>query len=308
MTFRDLMRQVRGFALDAYAHQDVPFEKLVEELVPQRSIDTTPLFQVMFTFQNIPKQIFQIAGLDIREVPFETGISKFDLAVDAYEDEGLHFRFEYNSDLFERETIDRMMRHLESLVTAAIEQPDQALADLPLITPEERQKLVEWNRTASEYPRDLTIHTVFERQASLTPDATALLWQESRISYRTLNQQANGLAHYLIRNGISAGDLIAVALERSPEMIVALLGILKAGAAYVPLDPSYPPDRLALIVEDSKVSSVVTLDGLSEKFKQTKVNLISLDRLSSFTDGQPATNPQLAISGEQRAYVIYTSG
>ena len=316
ITFRDLIRQIRGFSLDAYAHQDVPFEKLVEELVPQRSMDTTPLFQVMFTFQNIPKQVFQIPGLDIQEVPFETGISKFDLSVDAYEDEGLHFRFEYNSDLFERETVVRMMRHLERLVIAAIETPDQALIELPLITPEEERKVVlEWNRTESGYPSGSAIHTVFEKQAKLTPDATALLWQGSRITCRTLNEQANRLAHYLMAEGTRPGHLVAVALDRSPEMIVTLLAILKTGAAYVPLDPSYPAERLAVMIEDSKVWGIVTSSTYAEKFRQSDaeraaevVHLISLDKISSALESQSPDDPQLAISGEQRAYVIYTSG
>src|SRR5262249_42894838 len=158
LSFRDLIRQVRTFALEAYAHQDVPFESLVEALVPQRSIDTHPLFQVMFTFQNIPKQIFEIPGLRIDELPFDAGIAKFDLSTEVWEDEEFHCRFEYNTDLFERGTIERMLGHYRELLERGVESPDVPVAELPLMSAEERRQVVEeWNQTAEEYPRELRI-------------------------------------------------------------------------------------------------------------------------------------------------------
>ncbi|HEX6503007.1 MAG TPA: condensation domain-containing protein, partial [Terriglobales bacterium] len=307
LSFRSLVRQIRAFALDAYTHQDVPFERLVEELVPQRSMDTTPLFQVMFTFQNIPKQVFQISGLEMEEVPFETGISKFDLSVDAYEHDGLHFRFEYNTDLFDHATIQRMIRHFQVLVAAAVERPDQAVSQLSLITRDEQQALAAWNRTDADYPRDSAIHTVFETQAHRTPDAVALLCQGSHFTYKQVNEKANRLAHHLMRHGAGAGDLIGVALERSPDLVITLLAILKTGAAYVPLDPTLPPDRLALMVEDSKVWGVVTLQAFTDKLNNANT-VIVLDTLESSIGAEPASNPGVAILPGQRAYVIYTSG
>ena len=165
ITFRDLIRQVRSFALEAYAHQDVPFEKMVEQLVPQRSLDTHPLFQVLFTFQNIPKQVFEIPGLKIKEIAFEAGIAKFDLAVEVWDDGEFHCQFEYNTDLFERSTMQRMLGHFEKLIDAALQSPDQPLARLPIMSDAERKQVVfEWNQTAADYPRDLTIPKAFEKQ------------------------------------------------------------------------------------------------------------------------------------------------
>src|ERR1700704_553714 len=256
MTFRDLVRQVRACALEAYAHQDVPFEKLVEELLPQRSMNTSPLFQVMFTFQNIPKQVFEISGLKMKELEFETGIAKFDLAVEAFEDDddgGFHCRFEYNTDLFEKQTILRELGHFRNLVNAVLKSPDAPLARIPLMDDREReQTVVQWNNTATGYPRDLHIHTAFERQAARTPEATALVFQGKKIPYWRINEDANRVAHYLIKKGVGPGALVGVSVERSPELTVALLGVLKTGAAYVPLDPSYPLQRLASTLEDTR--------------------------------------------------------
>jgi amino acid adenylation domain-containing protein len=308
MSFRDLVRQIRAFALEAYVHQDVPFEKLVEQLVPQRSMDTTPLFQVLFTFQNIPKQIFQISGLDMEEVPFETGISKFDLSVDAYEENGLHFRWEYNTDLFDRSTIARMMRHLEMLIKGGLDRPDQAIAQLPLITPEEREQVVvQWNRTAVDYSAS-AIPGVFEEQAERAPNAPALLWRENQLTYRQVNERANRLAHYLVKNGVSRGHLVGVAMDRTPEMFVALLAVLKAGAAYVPLDPAYPPDRLALTIEDAKVRVIVTQQEIVDKLRTGSANLIPLDTLADAIGRESSSDLTVPVSAADRAYVIYTSG
>src|SRR6266852_1169586 len=251
LSFRDLVRQVRAFALDAFSYQDVPFERLVEELVPQRLVDTTPLFQVMFTFQNIPKQIFEIPGLLMREIPFETGIAKFDLSAEVFENNGLHCRFEYNTDLFDKQTICRMLGHFQNLLTAGVKDPDMLLAEIPLMSAREREQvLVEWNQTAVDYPRDLSIQGAFEQRALRSPDSTAVRFQGEKFTYRQINERANRLAHYLIRKGVQPGALVGIALERSPDMVVALLGVLKAGAAYVPVDFSYPVERLAFMLRD----------------------------------------------------------
>jgi len=314
-TFRDLVRQVRACALEAYAHQDVPFEKLVEELVPQRSMNTSPLFQVMFTFQNIPKQVFEISGLKMKELEFETGIAKFDLAVEAFEDDEddeFHCRFEYNTDLFEKQTILRELGHFRNLVNAVLKNPDEPLARIALMDEREReQTVVQWNNTATDYPRDLHIHGAFERQAARTPDRTALVFQGEKIPYWRINEDANRLAHYLVKKGVGPGNLVGVSIERSPELTVALLGVLKTGAAYVPLDPSYPLQRLASTLEDARAECVLSNNGIGKKLPDTVRNLIMLDSEAKPIRNESPLNPVMNIMGwsrVERAYVLYTSG
>jgi amino acid adenylation domain-containing protein len=308
-SFRDLIRQVRSFALEAYAHQDVPFEKLVERLVPQRSLDTHPLFQVMFTFQNIPKQVFEIPGLRIKEMPFETGIAKLDLSVEVWEDSEFHCQFEYNTDLFERSTIRRMLGHFEKLLTAVVENPDLGLGQIPIIsTEEQRQVLFDWNRTAADYSRDLPLHKAFESQADRSPNATALRFRAREWNYRQLNDEANRLAHLFIEKGVQPGSLVGIFLERSPEMVVALLGVLKAGAAYVPLDPAYPLERLRFLMEDAALACIVTHSSIKNQLPGNAPSIVAFDTAGNSLSGQPTTNPATFVSANQCAYVIYTSG
>jgi amino acid adenylation domain-containing protein len=307
-TFRDVVRQVRSFALEAYAHQDLPFEKLVEELVPQRSLDTHPLFQVLFTFQNIPQQVFNIPGLTVHEMPFEAGIAKFDLSVVMWEAGELHCEFEYNTDLFEPDTMKRLLQHFERILTGVVENPDLAVAKIPLMSTEEREQvLLEWNRTAIDYPKDLTIPSGFERQVERTPDATALLFAGEKWSYRQLNNEANRLAHRLIEKGVGAGSLVGVFVERSAEMVMALLGVLKTGAAYVPLDPGYPVERLKFLIEDASLSSVVTQSSIQDRLPEKVRNVVVCDGDGNRAAAQSA-NPSRSVASDQRAYVIYTSG
>jgi amino acid adenylation domain-containing protein len=309
LTFRDLIHQVRGCALEAYSHQDVPFEKLVEELVPQRTMNTTPLFQVMFTFQNIPKQIFEISGLEMEELEFETGIAKFDLSVEVFEDDRFHFRFEYNTDLFEKETILRQISHFRNLVLSVLKNPDEPLARISLMDDSEREQLlVQWNDTDTQYQRDLHIQTAFESQVARRPDSVALLYQGKKFSYRQINEDANRLAHYLMKKGVGPGSLVGVSLERSPDLTVALLGVLKTGAAYVPLDHSYPADRISSMVEDTEAQCVISHSGIRSKLPDAVRNLVTLDVEGDLIRKESALNPILDLSSVDRAYVLYTSG
>ncbi len=308
-TFRDLISQVRSFALEAYAHQDVPFEKLVEELIPQRSLDTHPLFQVMFTFQNIPKQVFEIPGLTIKEMPFEAGIAKFDLSAEVWENSEFHCQFEYNTDLFERSTIRRMLGHFERLLTAVVENPSLGVAQIPLMSdPERQQVLVEWNRTAADYQKDLPLHKAFESQVNASPAATALLFAGRKWSYRQLNEEANRVAHLLIESGTAPGSRVGIFLERSPEMVVALLSVLKAGAAYVPLDPAYPVERVRFLIEDASLSSIVTHSSVKGRLPDNAHNVVALDIPGDGFRRQSTGNPSILVKSDQPAYVIYTSG
>jgi amino acid adenylation domain-containing protein len=308
-TLRELLRQVRTTALEAYANQDVPFEKLVEELKPQRTLSHTPLFQVMLVLQNAPRQKLEIQDLVLEELEFDSKTAKFDLTLEIIEQEGLHLTFEYNSDLFDRATIKRMIGHFETLIEGFIENPDANISGVQLLAKEERnQVLVDWNDTSADYPSDLTIHAAFERQAVKTPEAVAFLQEGKLLTYLELNERANRLAHYLIQRNVRPGGLVGVSVEPSLEMAVAILGILKAGATYVPLDPSEPEQRLALMLEDSKVGAIVTQHALKNKLPENKGRLIFLDGEMNAIDVQSAMNPSLPVSPEDLAYVIYTSG
>ncbi len=316
-SFRQLLRQTRTTTLDALAHAEAPFEKLVEVLEPERQMNRNPLFQVMFVFQNIPKQQLDLSGLTLQEVEFESGIAKFDLTLEVLELEGLRCRFEFDSDLFDRTTIERMAGHFETLLDGILADPDKRVSKLPLLTEPELQQLSVFNSTQSEYPRDSCIHTWFEQQAELTLNATALLCEGRHTSFSRLNQLANRMAHRLIRQGVRPGDLVGISLRRSVAMVAGLLGILKTGAAYVPLDPAYPEERLAFMVKDSQVRTIVTSADVSEGFRSragvllVEVDLDAAEPLSpqqSAGDEADSANPSLRLSAETRAYVIYTSG
>jgi len=308
LTFRDRIRQVRAFALEAYAHQDVPFESLVEALVPQRSLDTHPLFQVMFTFQNIPKQIFEIPGLRITELPFDAGIAKFDLSVDVWEDGEFHCQFEYNTDLFERSTIERMLGHFQQLMESAVESPDAPIAELSIMSAEERRQVVgEWNQTGEDYPRALTIQEAFEQQVERTPQASALIHAGKRWSYEQLNGDANRLGGWLIQQGIGQDCRVGICLERSADTVVALLATLKTGATYVPLDPAFPVERLRFMMEDAALGCVITHASLRDKLPRNTQKILVMDGEGGWRR-EGSGNLGVSTSSSQVAYVIYTSG
>ena len=310
LSFRDVIRRVRSFALEAYMHQDVPFEKLVEELVPQRSLDTPPLFQVMFIFQNIPKQVFKIPGLSIKEMNFETGIAKFDLSAELWEDTEFHCQFEYNTDLFEHSTMRRMLGHFERLIQAALENPDLPFAQLPMVSPEEREQLlVEWNRTATDYSREHPqpcVHELFERRAERSPDAVAVVAGHLEMTYRELNQRANQLAWYLLKRGVGPEIPVGLSIDRGSGMVIALLGILKAGGAYVPLDPRLPDDRLSFMLSDAQPRFVLTEQKLQRGV--FGADPILLDSDWEFIAQESKENPDKKLSPQTLAYVMYTSG
>src|SRR2546426_1378372 len=245
----------------------------------------------------------------MKELEFETGIAKFDLSVEMYEDHEFHCRFEYNTDLFEKQTILRKLGHFRNLVSCALENPDQLLSQIPLMDTHEREQIiVEWNNTPAEYSRALRIHTAFELQAASTPKSTALRFQGTELSYQHINEDANRLAHYLIKKGLGPGMLVGVCVERSPEMVVALLAALKTGAAYVPLDPSYPEERLSFMIDDARLGCVVTRNGIQKRLPTSVPTVIALDSEVELIRNESLHNPSLDLSGIQRAYVIYTSG
>src|ERR1700736_4936113 len=306
LSFRDLVRQVRAFALEAYAHQDLPFEKLVEELVPQRLVDTSPLFQVLFTFQNVPKQVFEIPGLAMEELGFETGIAKLDLAVEVFETEEFIWQFEYNTDLFDELTIRRMLGHFRNLVSAVIKNPDLPLARIPLMSAQEQQQIVtERNRTNCSYPQ-ACIHELFELQVERSPEAIAVVFEDSQLSYRELNERANQLAWYLRQQGVGPDVPVGICMDRGWEMVVGLLGILKAGGAYVPLDPRLPQGRLSFMLSDVNPPVVLTQQRWQDKFPGARKVLVDTDR--EWIARESTANLGKGADPHTLAYVMYTSG
>jgi amino acid adenylation domain-containing protein len=308
LNFRQLLKQVRSNAIEAFAQQDVPFQRLVEALQPERTANRNPLFQVMFVFQNMPRPKLELAGLAVEEIDFESGLAGFDLSLEIVETGGLYCRFEYDLDLLEEATVRRMMGHFRKLVEGVAGDPNQQISNLPLLTEAEAQQFLDWNNTAAEYPRDVYIHTAFEQQAARTPDAVAVLYEDTRLTCRQLNQSSNRLARRLIEQGVSPGDLVGISIERSLEMVIGLLGILKAGAAYVPLDPSYPERRLAFMLEDSQSRCVVTTREFRDLFRGSGVDTVVLDAGTAPREEESSDNPSVALPPQGRAYVIYTSG
>ncbi|MGH9367525.1 MAG: condensation domain-containing protein, partial [Thermoanaerobaculia bacterium] len=277
-TFRGLLGRVREVALEAYAHQDLPFEKLVEELNPERTLRHSPLFQVMMVLQNAPGAGPRLAGVSVTPLPLRTETAKYDLTASfAERGEEIWASFEYNTDLFEASAVRRMLSHLEVLLGAIAEDPDCCVSRLPLMTEEERhQVLVEWNRTEAPYPREKTVHRLFEEQAQQRPEAVAVEFEGKRLTYGQLNERANRLAGYLSKRGVGPEVLVGLCVERSLEMVVGLLGILKAGGAYLPLDPGYPRERLRFMLEDAGARLVLTQKRLAERLPEG-TNCLRLD-------------------------------
>lgn len=308
-TFRELLAQVRDVALGAYMHQDLPFELLVEELSPVRDASRNPLFQVMFALQNMPEAASQSLGLTIMPLDVQTSRAQFDLILDTIEFNGqLHLTFVYNTDLFDASTIELIATHFKVLLAGVVAGSGQTIGSLPLLPAAElRQLLVEWNDTAKESKGADCIHRRFEQQAERVPEAIGLQFEERRITYGELNARANKLANYLIASGIGPESFIGLMLERSPEMIVVLLAILKAGGAYVPFDPSAPAARLAYMLDDARISVLVTDQRSATRPdlpQSVRVVCIDDEEISKHSD----RNPQSAVNGNNAAYVIYTSG
>ncbi len=309
-TFRELLRRVRETALGAYLHQDIPFEKLVEEIQPERDLSHTPLFQVMFSLQNTSHQVIEASGLRMEALPIENKISQFDLTLMMEErEDGLHGSFEYNTDLFEDATIDRMIGHFRNLLKGIVANPQKRISDFPILSESEQyQLMVEWNQTSSDFPREKCLHQLFEERVKKTPGATAVVSNGYSFSFAELNTRANQLAHYLRKLQVGPEVLVGLSLERSFEMLVGLLGILKAGGAYVPLDPNYPRERLDYMVRDSNISVLITESKWRRVFPEDGLKVVCLDEAWETIGQEPADDPVTGVDPDNVAYVIYTSG
>jgi amino acid adenylation domain-containing protein len=310
-TFAELLERVREVCVGAYGHQEVPFEKLVEELAPERSLAHAPLFQVMLVMQQQQQQqgaMQQLTGLEVSGIGGEVVSAKYDLTLHVLEARGgLSGELEYNTDIFAQERGRRMVEQWQGVLAAAVAQPQRRISELPLLSEAERQQLVEWNQTAAEYPSE-TLPQLFEAQVERTPDAIALIFENERINYGELNRRANQLAHYLKRRGVGAEILVGVLMERSVEMVVTLLGILKAGGAYVPLDAAYPDERLRLMVQDAEIEILLTQQKLRARAVTFGSGPLCMEDLSPQLSNESAQNPSPSPDLDTLAYVIYTSG
>ena len=311
LPFSQLLDRVRATAGEAFAHQELPFERLVEALKPQRDPSHTPIFQVLLA-HDIEAPPLAFNGQELEPLPLpDWPWSRFDLAVGTHErrDGSLDIVVEYSTDLFKPDTIDRLIGHFAKLLEGAAADPERSIGTLPLLTGIERRRLVEeWNRTERPVERNC-LHHLVAAQAALTPDRTAVEGTGHRLTYQELDERANRLAHHLQRLGVATGTLVGICVERVPETMVAILGVLKAGAAYVPVDPTYPPERLAFILADAQAHVLLTQEDLLATLPEQKVSqVVCLDRDWPEIAAEPADAPAAAVTPESLAYVIYTSG
>ncbi len=319
-SFRELLSRVKEVALGAYAHQDLPFEKLVEELHPERNLNQNPLFQVVFALQNAPMSTLELTGLTLSPLPFDTETTRFDLEFHLWEpntqnglwvdsSEGISGFVIYSTDLFDDATITRMLGHFQTLLEGIVANPEQRITQLSLLSEyEQHNLLVEWNNTQLDYPQDKCIHQLIEIIAQQNCDETALIFGDNKLSYKELNIRSNQLAHYLKKLGVKTEVLVGLCVERSFDMVIGMLGILKAGGAYVPIDPSYPSERLSFMLEDAKVSVLLTHERWLERLKSSSSNIICLDKDYKTIAQEIEDNLSSEVAADNLAYVIYTSG
>ncbi|RKH42398.1 amino acid adenylation domain-containing protein, partial [Corallococcus llansteffanensis] len=311
-SFRKLLGQVKETVLEAQEHQDVPFEKLVEALQPERSRGHTPLFQALLALQNLPVGEARLPGMTLNPLELEGGTSKFDLSVFFMETaDGLSGVLEYSTELFEAATVRRMADHLRVLLESVLDHPEAPVTRLSMLDATERRQVVEdRNRTAAEYPRTTSVHARFEAQARKTPDAVALKLAEGEgtLTYAALDAKANQLAHHLRSLGVARGTRVGVYVERSFDLVVGLLAILKAGGAYVPVDRNYPAERIALLLEDAGVGVTLTQQSLLEKLPASAGTPLCVDTAWNALHRHPETSPDVEVSGDDLAYVMFTSG
>ncbi|WP_437926833.1 amino acid adenylation domain-containing protein [Sorangium sp. So ce291] len=306
----ELLARVRAAVTEGQAHQEVPFERVLDALSIERSLSHTPLFNVMFAMDPTPEQAPEIPGLSIAAQRVDTGTAQFDLVLNlALDGQGARGAWEYNTDLFDRATVARMARHLLAILDAFVAAPEARLADLRMMDAAERKQLVTaWNATERAYPDERRVHELFEAQAEQTPDAAAVIFDERRLSYRELNARANQVAHALRKRGVGPDVLVAIAAERSVELVVGLLGILKAGGAYVPIDPDYPVDRIAFMLEDAAAPVLLSQWPVASRLPAHGAEVLCLDSDRALLDTEPTRNLATPVSPDNLAYTIYTSG
>ncbi|WP_168188733.1 non-ribosomal peptide synthetase [Thermoflavimicrobium daqui] len=310
-TWREYLKQVRGVALEAFEHQDVPFEKLVKELQPHRDLGYSPLFQVMFILQNTPNESVNLPFIDIQPVELNTQTALFDLTLEMEEIEGeIRGTVEYATDLFDEDTILRFIGHYEQLLHGMLKAPDQQISQTPLLTEQERQLLLtDWNQNVEQIPdHQCLVHELFEKTVGRYPDQIAVVDGEDTYTYRELNEKADKIASILRQKQIGPGTIVGVYQKRSIELVVSVMGVLKAGASYVPLDPSYPMERIAWMIEDTHTPVILAHTELVNRLPNDEFDTVLVDK--ALTESVVISSEQLArqATSEDLAYVIYTSG
>jgi amino acid adenylation domain-containing protein len=310
LSFCELLHRVREVTLNAYAHQDLPFEMLVEELQPERDLSRNPLYEVMFVLQNTPNSVQEVSGLTLRTLDFDSGTSQLDIFLSMSESEnGLTGCLEYNTDIFDSATITQFINNFQTLLENIVVNPQQRLSELSLLTASEQEQLLfKFNQTRADYSQAVTLDRLFEQQVEQTPDSIALISESKKLTYRQLNNRVNQLAHYLQKQGVTKETLVALCLERDLDMVVGILAILKAGGAYIPLDPSYPESRLNFMLADSQASLLITKQEILEKLSLSSAKTICLDINQAEITQESLENPINTLEADDLAYIIYTSG
>ena len=310
LSFRQLLQQVKATALEAYDHRELPFEKLVESLRPERNLSYNPMFQVLFAVQNSAAVTEKVAGITLQLQDVDTGTSKFDLTCTVIShDDKFETNFEYNTDLFEPATIRRMIDSFHSILQAVVENPEMPISRLPLLNEKARQRvLAEWNATQSAYPKEKCIQELVEAQVARQPETIAVVHEGNKLTYRELNQRANQLAHYLRQQGVGPDVPVGVCLENSLDLPIALLAVLKAGGAVLALDPAYPKERLQLMLEDSGAPLLLSREGLLPELAGGSTKRLCLLSITEFVERESRENPARITTPQSLAYVIYTSG
>ncbi|MDZ8085081.1 MAG: amino acid adenylation domain-containing protein [Nostoc sp. DedQUE12b] len=309
-SFREFLHRVREVTLNAYAHQDLPFEMLVEELQPERDLSRNPLYEVMFVLQNTPTSGEEVSGLTLRALDFDSGTAQLDIFLSMSEsEEGLTGCLEYNTDIFDSTTITQLISNFETLLENIVVNPEQHLSELSLLNASEQEQLLfKFNQTRANYPQDTSLHKLFEQQVELTPDSLALISESEELTYRQLNHRVNQLVHYLQKQGVKKDTLVALCLERSIDMVVGIIAILKTGGAYIPLDPSYPVERLNFMLSDSQASLLISNQEILEKLSLSSGKIVCLDIHKDEIAQESLENPIHISPFDNLAYIIYTSG
>ena len=309
-TFLQVLRFVRETTVEALANQDVPFGTLVEELSPERSLSHNPIYQVMFVLQNSPPPTCEFSGISMSSQEIDNAAARLDLALNMWEVEnGLNGYFEFNSDLFDAEKIDRMVGHYEALLQSIVDDPNLEIDQFQILKEDEREQILYgWNQTQVAYPSFTGVNRLFEESVERHPESIALIFNDQHLTYTELNQRSNQLAHYLMSLGVGPDILVGVCLEGSLEMSIALLAILKAGGAYVPFDPDFPESRLAFMLDDTQAEFILTQDYLKERIPSGPRKILCLDSDGEIWAHQSTTNPRPALNADNLFNVIYTSG
>ncbi len=309
-TVRELIQRARRMVLEGLAHQTIPFEKMVERLNPERDLSRTPLFQILFNLENVPDAKSKAGTLRFETFRFDPGIAQYDLTMELQvSDEKLDCNLVFNTDLFEPDTASRILAHFQNLLEQFVIAPDQRLSALDMMSNDERRKLLtEWNGVDQEYLGQGCIHQVFERLVEQNPDAIAVISEESQLTYRQLNAFANQIAHTLLEMGLQSEMFVGIFMERSVRTIASLLAVMKAGGVYVPLNPTYPPGRLAAMLEDTELHTIITEKGMKANLPPLDVSLLDLDANDFQIRMQSVEDLQREVSTNQLMYMLYTSG